>query len=176
MTKDDKGNWFRSTGKSLIPADKEAEEMLSLIGSRNVVRVRLLKPRRYKFHRFFFATVSNYYDNWPLDHPFAPDNAEHLRAWATCKTKHRMIIGEPVGGETDPVKIADFMERCLRCQKESSYVFIAIHNGSIVCISPKSIAFDVLDQKEFAPIADEILGVLEQESGISVATMMAEAV
>ena len=173
--KHDRGDWFRSTGKSLIPADRDAEEMLAKIGTQGVVRVKIAKPRRYRHHKFFFATVANYYDNWPIKHGFQPDNEEHLRAWATCKAGYRDILGERLHHDDGDVhRMADFIEKALQRSREK-YSFVTIHNGSLVLLSPKSIAFDTLDQTAFAPIADRIFDVLEQESGIPIATMMAEA-
>lgn len=171
----DQGYFFRSTGKSLLPADSSAEEMLRSHGANSIVRVRVTKPRRHKHHRFFFVTVANYFDNWPIKHDFQPDNEEHLRAWATCKAGYRDILGERLSHtEGDVYRMADFIERALQRSRER-YSFVTIHNGSLVLLSPKSIAFDVLDQTAFAPIADKIFDVLERESGIPIATMMAEA-
>jgi hypothetical protein len=62
------------------------------------------------------------------------------------------------------------MRRC-----RDRYSFVAIHNASLVLLSPKSIAYDTLDQTAFAPIAERVFDALEKESGISVSTMMAEA-
>jgi len=174
-TRNDKGTFFRSTGKSLIPAESNAEELLGTLGPNAIVRVKITKPRRHKHHRFFFATVANYFDNWPIKHPFQPDNEEHLRAWATCKAGYRDILGERLHHtEGDVHRMADFIEKALQRSREK-YSFVTIHNGSLVLLSPKSIAFDTLDQTAFAPIADRIFNVLEQESGIPIATMMAEA-
>ncbi len=173
--KHDRGDWFRSTGKSLIPADKDAEEMLRSHGANSIVRVKVDKPRRRKHHNFFFATILNYYDNWPDTNSFQPENEEHLRAWATCKAGYRDILGERLHhDEGDVHRMADFIEKALQRSREK-YSFVTIHNGSLVLLSPKSIAFDTLDQTAFAPIADRIFDVLEQESGIPIATMMAEA-
>jgi len=51
--KRDRSAFFRSTGRSLIPAEVKAEEMLSAMGRDALLRVSLTKPRRHKFHRFF---------------------------------------------------------------------------------------------------------------------------
>lgn len=174
-TRKDNGSFFRSTGKSLLPADSASEELLRSHGVNSILRVKIAKPRRYKFHRFFFATIANYYENWPENHPFEPENEEHLRAWATCKAGYRDTLGERLNhDEGDAHRMADFITKALRlCRKK--YCFVAIYNGSLVLLSPKSIAFGALDQTAFAPIADKIFDVLERESGIPIATMMAEA-
>jgi len=175
MTSAVQGHWFRSTGKSLIPADSEAIEALTRVGSNSVVRVRVMKPRRPKHHRWFFLVVKNYFDNWPTAHAFQPDNEEHLRAWATCKAGHRDIFGERLSHtDRDIHRMADFVEKAI-LRSRKAYSFITIFNGSLVMLTPKSIAFDALDQEAFSPIADGILSVLETESGIAVASMMEAA-
>lgn len=174
-TRNDKGTFFRSTGKSLIPAESKAEEVLGTLGPNAIVRVKITKPRRHKHHRFFFATVANYFDNWPETCSFQPENEEHLRSWATVKAGYRDILGERLHHDDGDVhRMADFIEKAMiRCRER--YSFVAIHNGSLVLLSPKSIAYDTLDQTAFAPIADKIFDVLERESGISISVMIAEA-
>jgi len=168
--------FFRSTGKSLLPADKDAEELTASIGAGQMVRVKVTKPRRVKHHRWWFATIHGYFENWPTSCDFQPDNAEHLRAWATVRAGHRDILGERLDhNEGDALTMMEFVAKCLTRQRERGYGFITIHNNSLVFATPKSIAFDALDQQAFAPIAHEILNVLERESGIPVASMMAEA-
>ncbi len=167
--------FFRSTGKSLIPADKDAEELMASLGPSSIVRVKITKPRRIKHHRFFFATVANYFDNWPVSHSFVPDNEEHLRAWATCKARYYTIIGERLHqNDGDPLRMADFIEKVMKMSRKK-YSFVTIHNGSIVLLTPRSVDWETLDETAFRPIADSILDVLAEESGIPVATMMAES-
>jgi hypothetical protein len=170
--KRDRSAFFRSTGRGLIPAETKAEEILFSMGKDALLRVTLTKPRRHKHHKFYFATLGNYFDNWPEAHPFQPDNEEHLRAWATVKAGHRDLLGERLDhGPGDVVAMAGFVSRCLERQRKHGYGFITIHNGSLVFATPRSIAYDALDEAEFAPIAAQILGVLEQESGLPLSTM-----
>ena len=168
--------FFRSTGKSLMPAEREAEELLASIGVNAMVRVKITKPRRVKHHRWFFACIQGYFDNWPTNLEFQPECSEHLRAWATVKAGHRDILGERLDKtEGDIITMAEFVMKCMARQRDRGYGFVVIHNGALVFMTPKSIAFDALDQAAFAPIAHEILNVLEEVSGISIASMMAEA-
>lgn len=166
--------FFRSTGKSLIPAEKEAEGLLASVGPGSLVRVKITKPRRVKHHRFFFATIANYFENWPVQHSFVPENEEHLRAWATCKAKYYTILGERLHqNDGDALRMADFVEKAMRLNRKK-YSFVTIHNGSIVLLTPRSVDWETLDEMAFRPIADSILEVLASESGIPVSTMMAE--
>lgn len=168
--------FFRSTGKSLIPADKDAEEMMATLAPSSLVRVKVTRPRRVKHHRWWFACIAGYFENWPTNAEFQPESAEHLRAWATVRAGHRDILGERLHNhEGDALMMMEFVSKCLARQRERGYGFVTIHNNSLVFATPKSIAFDALDQAAFAPIAHEILNVLEAASGISVASMMAEA-
>lgn len=168
--------FFRSTGRSLIPAESKAEEMLAGHGANTILRVEVTKPRRNKHHRFFFAIIAAYYENWPLTHPFQPDSEEHLRAYATVKAGYRDLLGERLDhGPGDIHAMSDFISKCLARQREHGYGFVTIHNGALVFATPRSIAYDVLDQTEFAPIADRILGVLEDETEIPVTLIKTQA-
>jgi len=171
----EQSGFFRSTGKSLLPADAKAEEMLRSVGSNQVVKAVIKKQRRPKAHRFFFVTIANYYHHWPTSHEFQPDNEEHLRAWATVKAGYRDILGERLHHyEGDIVRMSEFIEKAIALSRKK-YSFVTIHNGSIVVLSPKSIAYSELDQTQFQVVADKVFGVLESESGISVSQMMEEA-
>lgn len=170
--KRDRSAFFRSTGRSLIPAEVKAEEMLSAMGRDALLRVSLTKPRRHKHHRFFFATLANYFENWPESASFQPDNEEHLRAWAIVRAGYRDLIGERLDHDVgDVAAMSNFITRCLAKQREHGYGFVTIHNGSLVFATPRSIAWDVLDQAAFAPIADAVFAVLERESGLPLSTM-----
>lgn len=175
MTKPRPSYWFRSTGKSLIPADKDAEEALASVGVKQVVRVKITKPRRIKFHRWWFATINNYYENWPTTHDFQPSDEGHLRAWGLVKIGYRDVLGERLNSnEGDLIRMVEFVEKAL-ARSRNKYSFVAIHNNSLVLLTPKSVAFDTLDEAAFKPIADAVLDVLAIESGIPVATMMETA-
>jgi hypothetical protein len=128
----------------------------------------LRKSRSPKHHRFFFAAVQNAFDNWPEHHRFQPDNPEHLRAWLLVKAKYRRIINEPLDQDAISIeKMADFVEQAMKISREK-YSFVAIHNGAIVILAPRSVDWTTLDEKEFQPISNAVIGVIEQETGIQV--------
>jgi hypothetical protein len=128
----------------------------------------LRKSRSPKHHRWFFAMIQNAFDNWPEAHSFQPDNVDHLRAWLLVKAKYRRIISEPIDPDGISVeRMADFMEVAMKVSREK-YTFVAIHNGAIVILAPKSIDWTTLDEKEFQPISNAVVGIIEAETGIQV--------
>lgn len=130
--------------------------------------VALRKSRSPKAHRFFFAMIQKAFDNWPERHDFQPDNPEHLRAWLLVKAKYRTIVNEPLEANAITIdQMADFVSKALETSREK-YTFVTIHNGAIVILAPRSIDWATLDEKEFQPVSNAVLGVIEAEAGIQV--------
>jgi hypothetical protein len=128
----------------------------------------LRKQRSAKAHRFFFAVISEAFYHWPAAHPFQADNAEHLRAWLLCKTKHRTIIGERLHQDDgDVVRMQQFVQRAI-AESRNHYCFVAVFNGALVVLSPKSIDWNTLDEKAFAPIRNDVFDVIVKETGLDI--------
>jgi hypothetical protein len=64
------------------------------------------KQRSSPQHRRFFKLINVAYHHWPEYTEFSPDNAEHLRAWLLCKSKHRNVVELESPGELSEEAVA----------------------------------------------------------------------
>lgn len=134
------------------------------------------KKRSLSHHRLFFAAVSAAFDNWPLEHRFLPSCEEHLRAWLLVQVGHHNVIGQNLIDQGDIFRVVDFTERLLTAVRQfGGYGFVEIASRkSIIVKYPKSIAYRELDQKAFAPIAEAVFQIIEEETGIKIENLKRE--
>lgn len=124
-------------------------------------------------HARTFKMISLAYQNWPEDHDFQPQNAEHLRAWLICKAgpdwRNAQCTFLPDGSrEALFAIIRDVL-------KDNLKKFPILYRDGIAVISPKSMSFAAMSQSEFGRLRDAITDVIEHEIGCKVEDLMREA-
>jgi hypothetical protein len=164
---------LKRLGRSLIPADAEAESDLSAIPSGQIIEVKITKSRSHPHHRYFFALIKAAFDNWPelADEQF--DSEEHLRKWLLARSGHadKEAI-EFDGAATDEQKriLSTALETAFRAERRKGvYVWVRPlpKKAGIAIIRPRSIAFDKMDEGEFTTLSRIIVGLVEEYTGIS---------
>lgn len=135
----------------------------------------LTKGRSLSDHRRFFALIHAAFHQWPEAHSFQPDNSEHLRAWLTCKAGHRNTteLHLPAEATEDMRRLFQFGTECA-IRAAGGVGFVVPYRDSLVVISPKSIAWDTIGQKEFGAFRDAVSDVIETETGIKVDDLLRE--
>lgn len=127
----------------------------------------LTKNRSGPDHRRFFALIKAAFDQWPENHDFTPDSAEALRAWLTCKAGYRNSTPVMLPDEAD-----DHMKLLFRLGIESSIraaggvAFVVPYRDGVAVISPKSIAWDKISQKDFGAVRSAVEDVIKAETGL----------
>jgi hypothetical protein len=124
-------------------------------------------------HARLFALVHKAFHQWPEGHKFAPQNAEHLRAWLVCKAGPEWRNARATvldGGEKS--LIAEALRHALGDDQKR---FVVEFPGGVAVISPKSMSFTAMSQAEFGKLRDAITDVIEAEIGCTVADLMQEA-
>lgn len=135
----------------------------------------LTKGRSLSDHRRFFALIRAAFEQWPESHAFQPENEERLRAWLTCKAGYREATEIFL-----PDDATDEMRRLFMMATESAIKaagglgFVVPYRESLAVISPKSIAWDKLDQREFGRLRDAVSDVIEAETGIKAEDLLRE--
>lgn len=76
----------------LVPADENAEEIISKLRHGQAIRVKYSLPRNYENHKRFFAFLKVTFD---IQDHF--DNIKHYRKWVIMKSGHYKIITAPNG-------------------------------------------------------------------------------
>ncbi len=135
----------------------------------------LTKGRSLPDHRRFFALVHAAYHQWPESHEFQPRDVTHLRAWLTCKAGYR---------DTTQIELPDNstadMRRLFTLSIESAIkasggtAFVVPYRDCVVVITPRSIAWDQIDQKEFNKVRDAVSDLIEDIVGVRVDRLLRE--
>lgn len=135
----------------------------------------LCKTRSLPDHRRFFALIKAAFEQWPESHSFQPDSAEHLRAYLTCKAGHRNVteLHLPAEATKDMQRLFQFGTECA-IKAAGGVGFVVPYRDSLVVISPKSIGWDTISQKEFGPFRDAVSDIIEAETGIKADDLLRE--
>jgi hypothetical protein len=140
----------------------------------------LRKSRSPKAHRLFFKVIEIACDNWPERYlRFRPRDREHLRAWLLCEAGHCDIVGERLrqdGG--DSVRMGRLCDMILErmISNDVRYFFWDDKDPrNVVALVPRSIRFESLDEREFAPVREKVFGIIEEILGVPVDTLRREA-
>src|SRR3990172_8166105 len=135
------------------------------------------KPRSPDDHRRFFGLIAAAFHHWPEDHEFQPDTAEHLRAWLLIKAGYRTVTPiecEWLDNQTALARlVALAIEGALRAQK--GYSFVRVHGDRIAVFAARSIDWETLDQKAFAPVREAVEGVIKAETGLDPDQLLSES-
>ena len=139
----------------------------------------LHKPRSTEDHRRFFGLIKAAFDHWPEAHEFHPDSPEHLRAWLLCKAEYRdvtMIDLEFADADASLSKLAILaIEAAIKAAGAYAFVRPNSTGRAAAVFRPKSISFDALDQKKFAPLREAVEHVIEVETGLKAEDLLKEA-
>jgi hypothetical protein len=132
--------------------------------------------RSTKDHRRLFGLISAAFHQWPEANDFQPEDSEQLRSWLLCKagfcekTPIECPDADAMPGIAQLIALA--CESVMRAANGRG--FIRVHGDRIVVFTPRSIAWDKLDQKAFNDIRDRVTGVIESELNIKAETLLKE--
>ena len=163
---------FRRQGRSLVPADAEAEADIERIPFGDIVNVKITRQRSSKHHRFFHALCRAAFENLPQSMAGKFDNAKHLRYAIEVRVGycHRDTIQFEDGMSEAQHKA---LMKVLRAKAaldraQGIYSWFTPEDGGIAIIRPRSIAFDAADETEFTDMTRKAVLLIEQITGISV--------
>ena len=163
---------FKRLGRSLVPADADAEADVMRISPGGVIDVKITKKRSHPHHRFYHALIKSAFDNWGELHEFQPENTEHLRKWLQAKAgyaDYETIDFDKVASEAQRAALSTALETAFRAERRKGvYVWVRPYRNGIAIIRPRSIAFDQIGESEFRDVSSKVIAVVEQETGISI--------
>lgn len=127
-------------------------------------------------HRRFFGLIAAAFHHWPEAHEFQASDAEHLRGWLLCKAGFCERTSVECALAYDNPSAAKLV--ALACEgamrASGGRGFIRVHRDHIVVFTPKSIAWDKIDQKVFNDVRDRVTAVIEQETGLEADRLLKE--
>lgn len=134
------------------------------------------KVRSTADHRRFFAVIKAAFTHWPERHEFEPDSAEHLRSWLLCKSGYSDVTTVPVDYADDQPAMLKLVSLTVEAAVKAAngYAFIRPHGSAVAVFTPKSISFDKLSQKDFAPVRTAVEDVITAEIGVDADKLLNE--
>jgi len=171
--------YVNRVGRTLVPANAEAEELIKKIPERRFLKAKVNVPRNAKTHDLFFAILADVIQHWPHGaEPHPEGDTELLRAWLLCRVGHCNKLDFPM--MSDPksqqrlMHSLDAMITRLRNAGEYQFMREGTVDGepAIRVFIPKSISKDSLDETEFRPIEQAVFDEIEAITGIEVNTLI----
>lgn len=123
------------------------------------------KPRSVDQIRRYFAMLRSAFENWPESHEQQFASQEEFRAWVQMKAGAREVGASiPLSGMSKERAML-LAEAAIR--GAGSYAWPVLHGDVLVIFRPKSIAFSRMPHDEFCRLSDEVQGIIEAETGMS---------
>lgn len=157
--------WLKRIGAALVPATYDDQQFLAELKENIAIQFDCKMPRSNKHHNLFFAAIAQAQMNWPESHEFQPTSIDHLRAWLLCKAGYRHTETHQLESAISADLMASVIEKSL---EQAGAKGFAVYKGSTVYVlTPKSISWSKLDQKEFNKISQGVDDVLKSEINMS---------
>ena len=138
------------------------------------------KVRSLPDHRRFFGMIGKAFDNWPHDHSYQPPSAEHLRAYLLISAGYVDVEFIPVAEECaqNPAIMA-ILRHAIEAthaalSRKRGYSLTRVSAAGVEIITPRSINFETLSQKEFGPIRQAVEEILETTLGVTAEQLLRE--
>ena len=135
------------------------------------------RPRSGPDHRRFFGGIRAAFLQWPERAEFQPRSEEQLRAFLLVRTGHFDVtaITAPEGiSENLQLFRVSVEAAATALQKTYPYVDIRISAGGAEILTPRTIRYDAVSQREFGPIRDAVEAYIEAQLGVPVQKLLSE--
>jgi hypothetical protein len=137
----------------------------------------LFKARSVPDLRRFFAVLRKTYDNWPHAVDFQPDSEDHLRGYLLVQAGHRHVefLPYPEGCDNQAVKALFRMAveaAFAAMDRRRSHAELRVSQSGVEVITPRSIAFEALTQKEWGPIRESVEAVIERVLSVPIEILL----
>jgi hypothetical protein len=132
----------------------------------------LSKPRSPQDHKRFFALIRKAFEHWP-ECGFAPSDHKHLRAFLLVQAGYFDAQPVPIDAELaqDPHLLAlarlTVEASVAAAIRDRGYAFPRFSAAGCDILRPKSINWETLDQKGFAPIREAVGDIIENTVGVT---------
>ncbi len=130
-----------------------------------------LGRRSSEEHGLLFGVIGLAFDNWPEQHGFKPDDAEHLRAWLAIECGHCERFEADASAFTSPkeaIALARFF-----CGGRRD--FRAFRSGEkLIMLRPRSISEREITVTEFRGVSARMYDLIEATTGITPEVYKAE--
>ncbi len=128
--------------------------------------------RSIQDHRRLFSLLRAAFHQWSESHAFQPTSEEQLRAWALVQGGWTNVATVPVPAgyaQSDAARSAfrATVDATMRSvEGAGGYHELRIGDDAISIITPRSLRFDVVGQREFGRIREAVEGIIELAIGV----------
>lgn len=159
----------------IFPLDAAGSAALTRFKPNALINVKISRRRSLPHHNFFFAFLSEVFQNWPAVDPrgnampIYPDSAEHLRAWLIVKAKWIDYIEFQVASREEAIAMGNILHALFLADRAKGFYKWVKWEGSIIKIaSPKTIRMEEMDEAAFTSLSEKVFGLIEDYTGIKV--------
>ena len=130
------------------------------------------KGRSLQDHRRLFGLLRAAFDQWPEAHVFRPRDPEHLRAYLLVQAQHTDVASIPFPedcGENAAVKTLFRLAveaTGAALERKAGFVDYRVSSSGVEVVTPRSIDFRTIGQKEFGPIREAVESLIEEAIGV----------
>lgn len=128
-------------------------------------------------HRRFFGMIRAAFDNWPEDHEFQPETAEHLRAWLICEASPLYRTVETISLDGAPHEFVAAMMVIIDglLEREDGFKFCHWRGHRATITRPKSIRFDRMKHGDFHALSEIVAEVIVSALRITIKELLGES-
>ena len=153
-------------GDALHPKTAKDRAQVEKLTERQTVKLKVVRERSSKHHRFYFKVIAAAFNQWPDPHEFQPEDPDHLRQWLQCKAGYTHHMDFPAGD--NPQLVADIVCAFAAQIAEERHVFPRICGDTVRLYWAKSIAWAQLSQTQFKDVARPVFEIVESVVGVEV--------
>jgi hypothetical protein len=136
--------------------------------------------RSIQDHRRFFGLIRAAFHQWSESHAFQPTSEEQLRAWALIQAGWTDVATVEIPAsysesETARAAFRAAIDGAVRAlDGPSGYHELRIGDASLSIVTPRSLRFDVVGQREFGRVREAVEGVIEGALGVPAEQLLRE--
>ena len=124
----------------------------------------------------FHAIIAAAFHHWPESHWFRPHNEQHLRYWLENQAGNYEVelTFDPSLADVDPDKQLGIIRHVIGPNQDHKFFVDRDESGMLVAKRVRSIAFDRMAQAEFNRVKNDVMEVIEIETGLAPERMLKE--
>lgn len=124
-------------------------------------------------HNLLFAVIDEAFKVWPDNHPFQPEDKEHLRAYLLVKARHFDKIDIKCKS-TDAVGLGTQINVLIREFSDGKAPLIHAYPWGVRVFKPRSISYAAADRKVFNAVSETVYEIIETTLGVPIETLKHE--
>jgi hypothetical protein len=132
------------------------------------------QQRSQAAHNHLFAIITAAEKLWPADHPFQPEDAEHLRSYLLVKARHFDKLDVKCKN-ADAIGLRMQLDAIIRAFCDGKPPLMHSYSWGIRIFKPRSISYAAADRKVFNAVSETVFEILEVTLGVKIEDLRRDA-